>query len=310
MNIKILDILEYLESINIEFDFSGDKYGYVSTYAPLNDLKDNAMIWARDISYITSEQLNKYHGLLLFVNNTIHEHLNCNVIKVFNPHKAYFKVLAYFYKSEDYENPSARIEPSAIVRTSDIGQNVYIGEGTFIDKDVKLGNNVVIQHNVTIQGKVMIGDNTLIQSGASIGSSGFGYYAEGDGTRTCVPHLGGVMIGKNVRIGSLACIQRGCLADTIIEDFARIDNLCNISHNDIIKRGAMVVVGTVVAGSSIIGEDTWIGPGTLVNDGVIIGDRTYCGTGSVVIEDLPEEKVVVGIPARVLRARDMEKDLD
>lgn len=310
MIINVKDILQYLDSISIQYKFYGNIDSYIRSFAPLKQLKNDAMIWARNISYVDQPQLAKYNNLLLFIPVTDCIPSCCNCILTTDPYKAYFKVLANFWKAEDYEAFKVGISDTAIVKSKSIGRNVYIGENTFIDEDVIIGDNVMIQHNVTIQGHVKIGSNTLIQSGTTIGSSGFGYMVEDDGTRTCIPHLGGVTIGNNVRIGSMVCIQRGVLSDTVIEDYSRIDNMCHISHNDVIREGAMVVVGTVVAGSATIGKAAWLGPGTIVNDGVCIADKVYTGTGTVVNKDLPEQVVAVGIPARILRERDMQNDLD
>ena len=310
MRICIRDVLDYLDSIGIEYRFYGNSSEEITRYAPLNEIKNDAIIWAREISYINIDEIVKYSNILLIMPYERGFLCPCNCIMTKDPYKAYFKVLAHFWAAEDYEAKKEGISSSAIIRSKNVGKNVYIGEHTYIDEDVIIGDNVMIQHNVTIQGHVVIGKNTFIQSGTTIGSSGFGYLVEDDGTRTCVPHLGGVTIGENVRIGSMVCIQRGCLSDTVIEDYVRIDNMCHISHNDVIKRGAMLVVGTIVAGSAVIGENTWLGPGTIVNDGIEIADCVYTGTGTVVNKSLPKQIVAIGVPAKKLRNRDMEKDLD
>lgn len=50
-----------------------------------------------------------------------------------------------------------------------------------------------------------------------------------------------------------------------------------------------------------IGEDCWFGGGAIVCPGVTIGDRVVIGAGSVVTKDFPEDVVIAGNPARIIR---------
>ena len=51
-----------------------------------------------------------------------------------------------------------------------------------------------------------------------------------------------------------------------------------------------------------IGSDVWVGGGAIILPGVTIEDRTVVGAGTVVIHDVPPASVVVGNPARIIRA--------
>lgn len=50
-----------------------------------------------------------------------------------------------------------------------------------------------------------------------------------------------------------------------------------------------------------IGRNVWIGTGAIVLPGITIGDNAVIGAGSVVTKDVPENTVVAGVPARVIR---------
>ena len=54
----------------------------------------------------------------------------------------------------------------------------------------------------------------------------------------------------------------------------------------------------------IIGHNVWIGYGACLLRGVTVGDNAVVGTSAVVTADVPENAVVAGIPARVIRQRD------
>ncbi len=51
----------------------------------------------------------------------------------------------------------------------------------------------------------------------------------------------------------------------------------------------------------VIGDNAWLGAGVIVMPGVTIGANSVVGAGAVVTKDVPEETVVAGVPAKVLR---------
>ena len=53
-----------------------------------------------------------------------------------------------------------------------------------------------------------------------------------------------------------------------------------------------------------VGHNVWLGYGACVLRGVAIGDNAIVGTSSVLTADVPENAVVAGVPARVIRSRD------
>ena len=93
-----------------------------------------------------------------------------------------------------------------------IGDNVFIGSNCSISDGSIIGDNVQISNNVVIQNGSMIGDNTIIQSGAVIGSDGFGTVKDND-CHLNFPHIGKVIIGKDVWIGSNTTIDRGSIGN-------------------------------------------------------------------------------------------------
>lgn len=149
--------------------------------------------------------------------------------------------------------------------------------------------------------KVKIGCNTIIHSGVVIGTDGFGYFDNEDGLHEKVEHFGGVSIGDNVEIGANTCIDRGTLDDTYIGNNVKIDNLCHIAHNVTIEENSMVIALSMLGGSSTLKKNVYIAPGVMVMNQVTIGERSLAGMGAVVIKDVQNNKVVIGVPAKELR---------
>ena len=162
-----------------------------------------------------------------------------------------------------------------------LGDNVIIGAGCFVGKFTKIGAGTQLWANVSVYHEVEIGQNCLIQSGAVIGSDGFGY-ANDRGRWVKIPQVGQVIIGNHVEIGACTCIDRGALDATVIEDNVIIDNLCQIAHNVHIGTGTAVAGGVIMAGSLKVGRYCLIGGASVINGHMEICDKvTVTGMGMV-----------------------------
>lgn len=216
-----------------------------------------------------------------------------NVHLIYNtePRVTFIRVLDWMFKNIGFDLYKTESE---IDSTASIGQNVVIESGCFI------GENVVIEPNVVIHNGTVIGNNCLIKSCTSIGSDGFGFERLKDGTIIKFPHLGRVVIGNGVEIGSCTSISRGTLSDTVIHDNVKISNQVQIAHNVEIHEGAMIAASAEVSGSVIIGRNTWIAPNSCINHKVRIGQGVLIGLGAVVIKDVEDNNTVVGNPAKEL----------
>lgn len=150
---------------------------------------------------------------------------------------------------------------------------------------------------------VRIGTNVRVKDYAVIGQDGFAFEPDESGAYVRIPHTGGVEIGDNVEIGACTVIARGTIGDTVIGNGVKIDDRCFIAHNVKIGQNTLVIAGAEISGSVHIGEGCWIGPNACVREGLTIGDRSLVGIGAVVVKNVPENVVVAGNPARILRKR-------
>lgn len=295
---KIREILQYLDSKKVNFVFHGNSESEIMGFCPITDLKTNSITWARSLDNPNLVDVCNVENLLLVLPEIVSDLGMSNLIATENPHSVYFSILEHFFANKIMETSIAY---TAVVESTNIGMNISIGHHSYIGKNVIIGNDVTIHNNVSITGSVTIGDNTVIYSGVDIGVDGYGYFTDVEGNHKRVPHLGGVKIGNDVEIGANTCIARGCLGDTIIHDGVKIDNLCHIAHNVEIGRNSKVIALSLIAGSCVIGEDVWIAPGSMIKNQVIVGDKSLVGMGSVVTKNVPENKVVAGVPAKIIR---------
>ncbi|MBX9446633.1 UDP-3-O-(3-hydroxymyristoyl)glucosamine N-acyltransferase [Dickeya chrysanthemi] len=223
----------------------------------------------------------------------------CNIaaLVVKNPYLAYARMAQLM---DTTPAPAQGIAPSAVIAPDarlgdgvsvganaviesgvELGDGAVIGAGCFIGKNARIGAGTRLWANVTIYHNVVLGEKCLIQSGAIIGSDGFGY-ANDRGNWIKIPQLGTVIIGDRVEIGASTTIDRGALDDTIIGDGVIIDNQCQIAHNVVIGDNTAVAGGVIMAGSLKIGRYCMIGGASVINGHMEICDKvTVTGMGMV-----------------------------
>lgn len=293
-----IEICECLSDKKYWYEYKGEPI-CVDKFCSLNKTEQNSITWIKSGSKVDVSTI-PYADTLLFIADrndlniftSEHHFILCN-----SPKEIFFQILKEFFvkKSESV------IQSDSVVCTNKIGKNVTIGHHCYIDSSVTIGDGVVIGNNVSIECPTVIGDNTRISSGVVIGADGFGYYRKEDMCYEHVPHFGGVIIGKNVDIGANACIDRGTIDNTIIEDNVKIDNLCHVAHNVVIEKNALIIALSLLGGSSKIEENAYIAPGAIVRNQIVVGKNSIVGMGSVVLKDVEEGQVVAGVPAKTIK---------
>lgn len=222
-----------------------------------------------------------------------------------NPY-AYFARAAQYFESltaivkpagvhpSAFIDPSAQIDPSAhigpfvsVEAGAVIGAGVVIEHGCFIGRDAEIGAGTHFFANVTFQARCKIGQRGIVHSGAVIGTDGFGFANEG-GVYIRIPQTGRVIIGDDVDIGASTTIDRGALADTIIEDGVKLDNQIQIGHNCRIGAHTAMAGCVGVAGSAIIGKHCTFGGAAMVLGHLTIVDGVHVSSGSMVSRSLME----------------------
>ena len=170
--------------------------------------------------------------------------------------------------------------------------NVTIGEGTTI------GEDCIIYPGVQIFPGTKIGDRVILHSGCIIGDDGFGNVRRSDGSWQKIEHLGNVLIGNDVEIGSNTTVDRAPSESTVIEDGVRIDNLCQIAHGVRVGRNTAMAAMCGIAGSTVIGEECILGGQVGVSGHITIAPRTTVGAKSAVIGNVRKPGTTIyGNPA-------------
>jgi UDP-3-O-[3-hydroxymyristoyl] glucosamine N-acyltransferase len=264
----------------------------------------------------------KYSNYLYTTNATIvivnksyelENEVKATLIKVDDAYSSFSKLLEYYNQIKLMK--SGIEQPSVISEGVTYGDELYLGSFCYIGKNVRIGNNVKIYPNSFIGDNVTIGDNCVffagvrvyseteignhvtIHSGSIIGSDGFGFAPQEDGSYSKIPQIGNVVIEDHVEIGSCSTVDRATLGTTYIRKGAKLDNQIQVAHNVEIGENTVIAAQTGIAGSTKIGKNCMIGGQVGIAGHITIGDRVKIQAQSGIGKSLKDGEVVQGSPA-------------
>ncbi len=238
----------------------------------------------------------------------------CALVRVENSDQSFAEVAELFY--EEPPRPVAGVHPSAVVAESArLGDGVSVGANCTIEEGVVIGANTVVSANCYIGYKTLIGENCLlypqvstrefseignrviIHNGSVIGSDGFGYAVQEDGSRTKIPQIGKVVIEDDVEIGANVAIDRARFGKTRIGKGTKIDNLVQIAHNVVIGEHTVMCGQSGISGSTVIGSRCILAGQAGLAGHLKVGDGAIVGAQAGVMKDVPPREFVMGSPA-------------
>lgn len=239
--------------------------------------------------------------------------IRTTLIKVEDAYKSFSKLLEYYNQVKLMK--SGIEQPSVISEQVTYGDHLYLGSFSYIGKNVTIGHNVKIYPNSFIGDNVTIGDNCIffagvrvysesvignncvIHSGTIIGSDGFGFAPQEDGTYSKVPQIGNVILEDNVEVGSCTTIDRATLGSTIIRKGVKLDNQIQIAHNVEIGENTVIAAQTGVAGSTKIGSNCMIGGQVGIAGHLIIGNNVRVQAQSGIGKNIKDGETLQGSPS-------------
>ena len=262
------------------------------------------------INYIYSTK-----ATITIVNNPFEpeNEISTTLIKVDDAYKSFSKLLEYYNQVKLMK--SGIEQPSVISEGVTYGENLYLGSFCYIGKNVTIGKNVKIYPNsfvgdnttigddcilfagVRIYSESVIGSRCVIHSGTIIGSDGFGFAPQEDGTYNKVPQIGNVILEDDVEVGSCTTIDRATLGSTIVRKGVKLDNQIQIAHNVEIGENTVIASQTGIAGSTKIGKNCMIGGQVGIVGHITIGDNVRIQAQSGVGKSVKDGETLQGSPS-------------
>ena len=175
-----------------------------------------------------------------------------------------------------------------------IGDAAVIGAHCVIGADAIVGAATRLAPHVVLGSGCRIGERGIVHSGVVIGADGFGFAPSKSGY-VKIEQLGNVSIGDDVEIGANTCIDRGALADTVIEDGVKLDNLIQIAHNVHIGAHTVMAGCSAVAGSTTIGAHCQIGGAAMILGHITLADHVIVSMGSAATRSILKPGQYTGV---------------
>jgi len=312
-------------SLMLNGTVEGDPFVQVNQLAKIEEAGTGCLSFLANPKY--EQYLYTTKASVVIVNNdlVLSGPAKATLLRVENAYSA-FSLLLEKYNTLKL-NKTGVEQPSYIHPSAQIGETVYVGAFAYIGTDVRIGNNckiypgvyiadhVKIGNNVTLFPGVkvyfdcVLGNNVIIHSGAIIGSDGFGFAPESDGTYKKISQIGNVIIEDDVEIGANTTVDRATMGSTIIRRGVKLDNLIQIAHNVEIGANTVVAAQTGISGSAKIGENCIIGGQAGIVGHISIAKGSQIQAQSGIGRTLKDEgKKWAGSPA-VLYANNMRSQV-
>ena len=192
---------------------------------------------------------------------------------------------------------------------------------TYVDVGVKIGRDTTLLPNTSIHGNTEIGDGNVIGPSTIIRDSRIG-----NRCKVLVSVMEGAIIEDDVDIGPFARLRKGAhlknhvhmgnfgeVKDSMLGEGVKMGHFSYIG-NATIGANTNIGAGTITANfdgekknPTEIGEDVFIGSDTMLIAPLKLGDGARTGAGAVVTKNVPEDTLVVGMPARAIRKVERKK---
>lgn len=297
----------------------GDPRAKVNKISKIQEAEEGSLSFLANMNYENFLYETNATAVLISKNFNPKKEVKTNLILVDDPYEAFARIVDIISKYQQQQKKGIE-SPVFISQSAKLGENVYIGAFSYIGENVKIGNNskiypqtfigdnttigenTIIYPGVKIYPNTMIGNNCIIHAGAVIGSDGFGFAPQKDGSYIKIQQLGNVIIEDNVEIGSNTTIDRAALGSTLIKKGTKLDNLIQVAHNVTIGENTVIAAQAGIAGSAQIGNNCMIAGQVGIAGHIKIADKTTLAAQAGVISSIEEsEKTLVGSPAMDLK---------
>jgi UDP-3-O-[3-hydroxymyristoyl] glucosamine N-acyltransferase len=293
----------------------GDPSAVAVSFGKIEEAQEGQLAFLANPKY--EEYLYTTGASVVIVNESLElkQPVDAVLIRVPDAYSA-FAVLLTTYQELITQRLSGIQQPSYISSFAKLGKQVFIGAFAYIGDNVRIGNNVKIFAGVFVGDNVsikensilypgvkvyhdcVIGKNVIIHAGTVIGSDGFGFAPQADGSFKKIPQIGNVVLEDFVEIGANTTIDRATMGSTLIKAGAKLDNLIQIGHNVEVGHNTVIAAQAGVSGSTKLGDNIMIGGQAGIVGHIAIADGSKINAQSGVSKSIKNKNTTVtGSPA-------------
>lgn len=287
----------------------------VSSFGKIEEAKQGQLCFLANPKY--EEFLYTTQASIIIINDNLElkNTISATLIRVADAYSAFAGLLSK-YQEMVTQQLSGIQQPSFIASTAKLGKDILVAAFTYIGENVIIGNNVKLFPGVYLGNNVQIGDNCIlypgvkvyhdcvlqknitVHAGSVIGSDGFGFAPQADGSFIKIPQIGNVFIEDNVEIGANATIDRATIGSTIIRSGAKLDNLIQVAHNVEVGNNTVIAAQAGISGSTKLGNNVMIGGQAGIVGHIAIADGSKINAQSGVTKSIKSPNTTVtGSPA-------------
>lgn len=186
---------------------------------------------------------------------------------------------------------------------------------TYIEAGVQIGQDTVIMPNTFLHGQTQIGEDCVIGPNTILRDTIVGHRCT-----ILASAAESAKLGNDVSMGPFCHLRKGA----VLDDHVHMGNFGEVKDSHLgvgVKMGHFSYIGNAEIGSEVnigagtitcnydgvhknkteIGENAFIGSDTMLVAPVKIGKNAKTGAGAVVTHDVPDDTIVVGVPAREIK---------
>ncbi|MHB8653517.1 MAG: UDP-3-O-(3-hydroxymyristoyl)glucosamine N-acyltransferase [Terriglobia bacterium] len=230
-----------------------------------------------------------------------------------NPYLTFAKALEIF---APVVRPPAGIHSTALIapdvkigRNASIGPYVVIEDGAALGDDcvlksfvmiyrgAKIGNRFFAHSHAVVRENAHIGHDVILQNGAVVGSDGFGFARQSDGSYYKIVQAGAIVVEDNVEVQANSTIDRATVGETRLRSGVKIDNLVQVGHGCDIGENSLLCAQVGLAGTCKVGRNVVLTGQVGAAGHLTIGDNVIVTPQSGIPSDVEPNRTVSGAPA-------------
>jgi UDP-3-O-[3-hydroxymyristoyl] glucosamine N-acyltransferase len=306
--LKLRDIAERLHC-----RLKGDGELDIVRLAPIQQAQPGDLTFVASARYLPDLKTTRASAVILGPAHAGGLAAPCAVLQADDPYSTFARAVSLF---ADAARPPLGIDShSAVAADASLGADVSIGPfvtigagatvgartiiypNVVVGPGARIGEDCVLHSLVSIRDRVEIGNRVTLHDGVVVGSDGFGFAPQKDGTHLKIPQHADVVIEDDVEIGANTTIDRPAIGETRVRAGTKIDNLVHIAHGVSIGRRSLLAAQVGIAGSTIVEDDVMMAGQSGVAGHVRVGARARIGAKSAVLQSVDAGSFVTGHPA-------------